>query len=407
MLIENYLTNPENSYIYLERYVNEGSPSGFSNISTSQDTAPTSEVFDFDVYEIKMVPEVLYQNIGVNNLINLACNTILVHPDLIDELVISDNNSEVINRIKVFPTASGRTVKVSGQDYFIKLTYNKLLGRTDRQIAKKHILAGLEISEEISSVIDNSRLNQKTALLREVFGRVAFLPERNNTFYEWGFVIREYKPYPFIEDEFLLPCFSLFSKDIHAPQDLPILIQLFQKQDKDAGTFILEDLIFPIYDSFFQILTTCGIGLEAHAQNMLVTIDKNFSIKRIVIRDLESAYRDIPLREHLGVNFYVEPTGYKIMNASDYNYPIMPSFMFDFKLGEYLITKLLDCLNNYYPIDLNNLSKKIQEYNQQYIELLPPNYFPKNWFDYGNEIFETNSKRPYRPHENPKYRSSK
>lgn len=407
MILDKISNSIDDSFIYLERYVNEGSPSGFSNITTSKSTAPRGENSSFDIFEVEFGSDILIESFGFSNMLQSSKNSILVHPDLINEQVLKKHNVNIINSFTAFPTASGRTVKVLGSDYFLKLTYNKYLGRTERQIAKKHILASLEITNDITEVFNNSkRSEQRFAFLKEVYGKLAYLPRINDDHYEWGFIVRESQPYPYRdENEMMIPCFSLFSPDSKSPDDLPLLIQLFMVQQKSPESFILEDLIFPIFESFFKILLSCGIGMEAHAQNVLVSINEEFKISRIIFRDMESAYRDQPLREFLNVNSTITNCGYKILNSSDYNYSIMHSFMFDFKLGEYLISKIIECANKYISINLPSLEKSIKEYNQQFIDKLPANYFPKFWYDYPRQLFNNNEKRPYMEHNSPKYRN--
>ena len=55
-------------------------------------------------------------------------------------------------------------------------------------------------------------------------------------------------------------------------------------------------------------------------------------------------------------------------------------------------------------MNAQELTKKIKEYNQKYIEQLP-DFFPPDWCHYSSENFEqTGNAKVYIWEENPKYR---
>lgn len=215
----------------------------------------------------------------------------------------------------------------------------------------------------------------------------------------------------------MMPFFSLFSSEYNPFREktddshVPFLKQFYDNQSKDANTFLLNDIIFPLYDCYFDALLKTGIELEAHAQNMLLSFDNNFKIQRIICRDLESAGRDVTLMERLGINYDLN-IKYKCnqllskdINEKYAKWYINHSFMFDFKLGEYIITPLLSCASKCIPgVNVEELVKNIKEYNQQYIVQLP-DFFPLDWCYYSNENFEkTGNKKVYIWENNPKYR---
>lgn len=183
-----------------------------------------------------------------------------------------------------------------------------------------------------------------------------------------------------------------------------ICIQLYEESNKDINDFVYNELLLPFFDCYFDALTVHGLALEAHAQNMLVAINRNFQIKLIVARDMESVDKDIDLRDYLGVQSLILSQNYKCIRKTDYNYTIKHSFMFDFKLGEYLITPILEIFETVCGFNKNYIIKKIKERNREYIRLLPTDYFPAEWYNYGNIQFKDGEKRPYISHPNPKYR---
>ena len=84
----------------------------------------------------------------------------------------------------------------------------------------------------------------------------------------------------------------------------------------------------------------------------------------------------------------------------------MHSFMFDFKMGEYLISPILESAYESHPYDRESLNERIRAYSNAYIERLPPDFFPGDgkWYSYDNIVHDRNKKRPYIAKEHPKYR---
>lgn len=416
MQLEEYRESPLNAYLKCERYINDGSPSK-NNITTSEITSPKSIHKDFKLNLVNFSTDIT-EDLG-HNISVIPSKAIYIHPDVLKNGFLRDQQYDILDEIIVEPTSSGRTVlsKNTMPLYFVKLAYPKCLGRLTRHMGKEKILSACEVTDRLMCAIDNNKMNSKFALLKENQGRIARII-LNNQSYELGMMIREYSPYPYSStEEFIMPFFSLFSSE-YIPgtketnnNHIPFLRQFYDNQTKGANDFLLEEIIFPLYDCYFDALLKAGIELEAHAQNMLLTFDNDFKIKRIICRDLESAGRDITLMERLGI-----PYDLNIEYKSNQLFPkegndkyekwyVNHSFMFDFKLGEYIITPLILCAVKCIPgVNKEELINSIKEYNNQYIEKLP-DFFPPDWCHYSNENFEkTGNKKVYMWSDNPKYR---
>ncbi|MDE5562789.1 MAG: ferric iron reductase [Clostridiales bacterium] len=433
MKIEEYLINPIETYIKTERYINDGSPSGFSEQNkTSPETSPRSSILSFDIYSFELNEGVTVENIGAPHNFKIPNNIIYVHPDMISEPIWSKEYYHQCAGVEVSPTASGRTVLARGQTpFFIKLAYPKCLGRLIRHMGRDKILSACEVTKHLMQAVESRKTNPKFSFLREDYGRVAYIPAVSdmdqtyplvNGFYEWGMLLREFKPYPYInENEFLLPFFALFGKEYipgsltsAAHQDLPLVLQLYQRQTqyKKLEEYLLQEVLFPLFDTYFDALLLAGIELEAHSQNMLISLDNNLRVSRIVCRDLESAGRDGTLMEYLHIPFQkLCPYKYNYLTdiEPDQKYPkwqITHSFMFDFKLGEYLVSPLLSCCKEYCDeLNLSKIEEDIKEYNEHFISMLPKDFFPPEWCHYEKINFEKEGKkREYIWQKNPKYR---
>ena len=438
MRIEEFTTNTLEAFIKAERYMNDGSPSGFSDINTTSiQTCPRSSLKSFSIHQIMFEQEVLIKDIGLAKKAQYGENTMFVHPDMISHKFLSGLNYNECDNIVVAPTASGRTViALTDEPFFIKMAYPLCLGRLTRHMGFDKITSACEVTKHLIRAVETGKTNERFAFLREDYGRVAYfplspnnvlesdrVPDSNvqNGLYEWGVLFREFRPFPYIEKkECLIPFFALFGQEYDpiikgkkAEQDEPLIIQLFKKQSNcNLEEFLLEKVLFPLFDTYFDALLFAGIELEAHAQNMLISIDCNHQISRIVCRDLESAGRDATLMDYIGLQ-YDKKTAYKYNVLSpkkeDQKYPkwqINHSFMFDFKLGEYIVSPLLARCKKYLTdTTTDKICKQIKQYNKKYIDKLPDNFFPPDWCDYANQNFEQDGgTREYIWHEIPKYR---
>lgn len=395
----------------MERYVNIGSPSGFSEIhTTSFPTSAKGANESFYLCGATFPSDIKIEEFGVKP--NFADDwQMLIHPDMMynpkhNDLfsICTDIN---LTALQVAPTASSRTVKIlDSEGWFLKLNYKGMIGRIDRTIGWNQALSAVEVSNIISNAIDSGKLPKNFFFMREPFARVVYLKHKRKR-YEYGIVFRE--PFAYSksnEIKYLIPAFSLFSKDDKTPNDPTILNQLINNQSKSVEDFLFEDIFSPLYESYFKLLLTCGLELECHAQNTLFAIGEDCKIVGVVAKDGESIDKDLSLMEQLNIQQNIQTTRYKCLRKEDSNYRIMHSFMFDFKLGEYLVKPIIeDALKNF-SFDKEKLVERIKEHNNIFIAKLPGDFFPldKKWYYYDNIVHDRKKPRPYIGKDNPNYR---
>ncbi|MFW1467718.1 hypothetical protein ACEWA2_05715 [Vibrio parahaemolyticus] len=403
--------NRDESLSYMERYVNDGSPSGFSDKHTSsQHTNPRSNVELFELVGIRCADSVEKAEFGSKCPDILRDFDLLIHPDMrnldlwSEEFILSDS------ALTVTPTSSPRTVReVCNKKKYYKLHYQGMLGRQDRNLEIKHAQSAIEVSCELESAIFSKKLPPSFLFYRESYARVITIPSKDTKIAdkkEYGIVVRDSVPFGNKAFHFVIPAFSLFSFDMFDPYKKTILEQLFNHQSKSIEDFIFDDLLKPIFDCYFSSLLSCGLQLEAHAQNVLICLNKDKEIVGVAFRDAESIDKDLTLIEKLKLDVSLSRNYYKEIHENDYNYQIMHSFMFDFKLGEYLITPIINSAKHFSKIKENRLYKKIKAYNKKKISQLPNDFFPKDgkWYNYANVVHDKSKKRDYISHNNPKYR---
>ena len=217
--------DPIEALLHMERYVNRGSPSGFTDKhTTSAGTWARGDAKGFYLSAVQLPGSIEIRDCGEPPRF-LGQRDMLVHPDMIDDPLFATSTHVDRRALFVAPTANNRTVKVLDQDgWFIKLCYKGIIGRNDRQLASQHAISAVEVSNVITSAFDEKRLPADLYFLRETFARVVDLPDNDKT-YEWGVVLREPSAYPHDPNTvFLLPAFSLFSIDAKTPED-PLILQ--------------------------------------------------------------------------------------------------------------------------------------------------------------------------------------
>ncbi len=406
MLLEQIIQDAKKSLLYMERYVNDGSPSGFTQLNqTSYNTAPLSNIEYFyldmvvcDRDKIETVGELpTFFN-------NLNKNAIFIHPDMSPSLREKGLTVKKSN-LRVCPTSSSRTVKLLDYPGYFKLNYNGLIGRIDRSLTDKHAYASVELTRFLDKAFTKETYS-KISFLHETAALIYRYPEKNINI---GLVYREEKAKGPNADEikYIIPFFSLFSQDKLTDEKTDYLfIQLIQKSNMSPFNFTIQ-LIYCIIDNYFKLLLNEGLQPEWHAQNLLLGLDSNLSFCSIIMRDLESIDIDQTLQHSIGIQKVMKSYPYKHLNSSHYNYQIKHSFMYDFKIGEYIFSPLINCVCDYYNLNPKDFENCIKDYAKKYIKRLPSGFFPKNrvWYSFEKVLIDrTIPERPYLKNENAKYR---
>lgn len=391
---------------YLERYVNTGSPSGFTGrFTTSSETSPIGKTSSFRLLVAHVDPgQVLFE--GGCPPLALGPGDFFLHPDMTGE---ADWSGAVLTPShEVTPTSSARTVRlVEPPNCYIKLAYHGLIGRIPRHLTVQHAASALEVSSILRDAIDGRRIDSRFKFFCDVYARVVSRPTSNGTSSEWGFVLREPHPHPSIApaEPVLIPAFSLFSPDTNSPYDGVLLDQLVRLSGIDPWTYVISGLIQPTLECYFSILKTLGLQLEPHAQNILYQFSDQAIPSHVIARDAESIDKDLDLISELRLSTIIQTDRYKTLRRSDYNYQIMHSFMFDFKLGEYLLEPLAHWLSNATGRLKSDIYSAIRDITKECMRGLPLDFFPEDcWYSYEPVVHDRSQRRPYIRHTGTKFR---
>ena len=237
------------------------------------------------------------------------------------------------------------------------------------------------------------RTIQHSVTISQILGQtdIAHLPETIGISVQeedgspgWGFIVRELTPRPSLPGKrTLIPCFSLYGKDMNHPSEPPLIVKLIQMGNKDPKKYVLEHVMFPIIDDFAKALNTQGVLLEAHGQNTLIEFDERMESTRIIHRDLDN-YVDGKTRTARGLSFegiskyhiFEEPTETEPFGS-------VPSLIYDGSIGSCHFDFLADILEEYFGIPSLELQKECQARFQEKI----PDYrriFSDTLYTYGN-----------------------
>lgn len=394
------LSPTHKSFIYMERYLNDGSPSGFSFLNTPGTgfrPSDSNDSFDLPIFDCSHA-EAAY----VGGKPTLAVGELPVHPEMEKEFFAIVGCAPC----RYYPatvTSSGRTLSVdTGFDtFYAKVAYQRLLGRVTRCMTKGHVLSAVEVSSVYESAIRAGVMPSSFNIYREHSG--LFFPEDSHL-KNWGYVERELIPFP-AGASIEVPAFSLFAKSQDGGPSL--LEQLFDENLilKTSDGFF-EYFIKPLVDAYFYSVVHLGLQPEVHAQNVVFLLDSSYMPIGIALRDMESVDKDVPLLEKLGMSNCFTKTGYKFLEEQAYNYRIMHSFMYDFKLGKYLLEPLIGTWSCSAQDGSNSeIEKLTKKYARSWLDKLPTEYFPDGiWFDYDAVVHEGASERSYRRNPNPRFR---
>ena len=409
---------PIKSLSFMERYVNDGSPSGFSFTHTSSPkTEPRGLTSGFPLLEVLPKSNVVVHNLGSLPLSLFSAKSqnesILIHPDMKNDVNLHFLCGETAKQTDflVQPTASPRTLELinNASRGYVKLHYENHLGRIKRRLTLKHAQSALENTKILDYLISNNLMPESFSYYPETGARVYESVNQGEIVY-WGMVWRQFEIRGNKSDQiaYQIPGFSLFSRDMLNPTDPIILSQIGDIHGDQKIEFLINSMLLPLIKIYFEMLLNGGLQGEWHAQNVVFGFDKNWNCISIALRDMESVDRDFEFIGNTHHNIKIESFPYKC-HGQDKNYAIRHSFMFDYKFGEYLLAPLIDCAGNCWKINTTKIDQVIKDFVMEQMKSLPNDFFPKDgcWYSFAKQLIDQSlPERPYVCHPNPRFRKS-
>jgi hypothetical protein len=348
------------SIFYLERFRNEETRTYSKHSAYSEATEAYRPNADHDGFALKTfaIPKEKL-NIYVANppadlreiYLNASHDTALfcVHPQILDmdetdspglKALLENHIAEEIN---VVPSSSTRTLFTTGNPFHaLKVHFPFRVSRYGRKMRDEVIEQAIRVSLDIETNIDC--FTADFAYLREVIGvSLKDDEEKQQTGRgeNWGYLVRDMRPFPAApEQRKLIPGFALYGLDFFDSTIEPLIYQLIG--DQDPLTFVLEKIMLPIISHWLQCYSALGYILEPHGQNVLLELDGNGNIARIVHRDLSTGI-DMRRRRDLGLNSD-HLNNYNRMDHGEFN-----SIAYDMFTGNHFFDNIVTCCINRYP----------------------------------------------------------
>ncbi|WED24496.1 hypothetical protein L3Q72_16605 [Vibrio sp. JC009] len=397
---------------YLERYRNKGtrtysSHSSYTEASVNYRPDSDEQKFALPLYRIPRdsvniylanPPKALQGKYLSENHVNFC-----VHPQLLEDTFsepylqscISENTAE---RIDVIPSSSTRTLFVPDRaaHHAVKVHFPFKVSRYTRKMRDEVVEQAINVSLELEQNID--KMGEDFSFLREVIG-ISFKDqapgeERGEN---WGFVVRDMTPFPVTDEpRSLVPGFALYGEDYFNAETTPLLYDLIGTEDPKQ--FVLDKIMLPIVRHWVDCFRHFGYLIEPHGQNVLIEINEQNQVERIVHRDL-SVGIDMRRRRDMGLSSE-GLNNYNRMEQSAFH-----SIAYDRFMGNHFFTRLVECCIAQYP----HLTKEdfTQPCQQAFAQRLPEyrDYFPRNiWYfseerdKYNKPLYEDTGTTPeWRP----------
>ncbi|MBI5275981.1 MAG: hypothetical protein HY854_05920 [Burkholderiales bacterium] len=388
MKIHEVFENPLSGLLAAERYVNDGSPSGFSSaseLSLQHRPLEGSETIQIPVFYVPWERVVSFGRIeAIRDRVGTCpqdCIPVPVHPGAL-ESVLQDRALGGISPAATFdaaPTASGRTVLAVGdKPFFVKLHFPGRIGRFNRAMPLYKWIGAKESAHYLREFLRGGL--RSFSHLDEV-GGVFAESERGPGF---GTVYRDLPERTVSAGAALLPAFSLFSRDHRNAADPSLLAQILERWRMDADSFI-EVFVAPLVHSYVQLAVEAGLIPECNAQNVLFRVLMHSEKVEIYFRDMEDLWKDLTVRESLGLESSCVPY-HTIRQSEGSDYFERRSFLFDFKFGEYLVVPLIEEAARFLRIRSSDLVSATRRIVRDAWSV-SPGYFPygTDWFRYPRE----------------------
>lgn len=409
MRMADLFRDPIRAFLDVEQCVNDGSPSGFSrNSGLSPQYRPSPGAGFFEVPVFALPAEGVTQIgtlAGVNQFRSIAAAhmaAVPVHPDVLSDF----RDSRILGKgptmtLRVAATASERTVmtdwKREGPPIFLKLNCPRQIGRFVRAMPLFKWLGAADSGHFVRAFVRDNP---------EGFG---FFDEFAGVYVEgpglpsgFGSIFRSFPTEAACGcSAALVPAFGLFSRDQRFPTDPPLLAQFMWNWGWTADD-VMHKLVLPLLTNYVHMALCGGLMPECNAQNVVLRVCQDGTGLRWYLRDMEDVWKDLTVRCAIGLDVVCVP--YHTIDArSDADYYQRRSFLYDFKLGQYLLEPLARAAALALQVPAAKISQMFQEAgrlawsgNEDYFST------PDDWYCYPKEA--SVSRRCYERRERPPFR---
>ena len=338
------------SLAYLERFRNEGTRT-YSNHSDYSEAAPiyqpasATSTFSLPVFTVPRQHLNIYT---ANPAADLASRYLddeyalfCVHPQVLATFH-DDRYVRMITRVGqggpevvVEPSSSTRTLLARDRiPHALKVHFPFRISRYGRKMRDEVIAQAIAVSREIERGIDH--FDETFCFLPEVIGVACKnLDSSGGRGENWGYLVRDMRALPAATPRnYLVPGFALYGRDFMDPARSLLLWDLIGSGN--PLNFVLENLMLPIIRHWVQCYQSFGFMLEPHGQNVLLELDDQRRVTRIVHRDL-SVGIDMRRRHHNGLTS-AHLNSYNRMTSGEFL-----SITYDMFMGSHFFDRIVAC----------------------------------------------------------------
>jgi hypothetical protein len=300
---------------YLERYRNEGTRTYSEHAAYTEcrpEYQPTIGAPEFDLPAWEL-PQNVMQVYRADPPAGLEARYLpgdravfVVHPQLVDDgagdpwLARTVALGRPLPPLRVSPGSSTRTLFSVDRrhPHALKVHFPYRVSRYGRRMRDEVVAQAITVSGALQAWGGGG--DPGFAFLREVIGVTHPRMESGDTRGEnWGYLVRDLHPFPHSAEEGrLIPGFALYGRDRFDPDVEPLIVDLADASDPLGWT--LHHVMRPIVRQWVRCYRELGFILEPHGQNVLLEIDQQGAVRRLVHRDL-SVGIDMRRRRHVGL----------------------------------------------------------------------------------------------------------
>ncbi len=200
--------------------------------------------------------------------------------------------------VEVTPSANTRTLfvnRIGGKrvpNHFLKVHFPRRISRFVRELDCEDIKHQLWVSGQL--------IGAGVPVLPDVAGGVLGWGSND----AWGYIVREATPMNLEETyQFTVPFFALYSRDVLAPNEPPLIAQIICKR---KPAVVLEEILRGLIQMWILAFVRAGCVIEPHAQNTLFLFSERDGPFGIAYRDAD-VYVRVERRENISSQSDLSP----------------------------------------------------------------------------------------------------
>jgi len=367
-----YITNKKVSqYIYADRFLNDLNSLDLHKIlGKFKANSKETTTFQLPYFEIPLKNVDIYVDGSNNQLAQRFYNDqialMYVHPLNLEQENfphLDEMKNVSKHSVEVVPTCTSRTLvtlEPKVDSYFIK---THLPFQLDGTVTKNFYNTRIKHEIQVSKELGQTKLPFTFAFLREPIG-IAWKNDDNDENNGWGYLVREMEASPYLgKQTYMVPMYSLFAQDSLDPKEMPLLYKLIERSKEDPKKYVLEKIMYPVFDCFVEGIKKMGFIFLSHGQNVLLELDEKYQpTGRIIHRDF-GVEVDVKIRQKLNLPLTNIASVYLFNLPNQDEAPGQRySLSYDNALGRHLFEKLTNFLNKYYGIQQEEVRTEFLKY---------------------------------------------